>query len=136
LVLGARLKPGQVAARVRLAEALAPDLLGREERGQVALLLRVGAMRHHDGAAHAEPDDVDRLGRLREDHLVVEDQLLHEAGASAAVLLGPGDADIAGLVELLLPGPPALDEGLLALGYGGGAARLVGLQPGADLVPA
>src|SRR5207248_1922794 len=128
-------KAGQVATRVGLAESLAPDLVGREQRLQIALLLRFGPVRDHDRAAHAEPDDVDGLGSVGLDHLVVEDQLLHEARAASAVLLGPGDANVAGLMKLSLPGPAALDESLLALGHGASLFRLVGLQPGSDLIP-
>src|SRR5712691_2418239 len=134
-VLGARLQARQVAARVGLAEALAPDLLGRQKRREVAFLLLVGAVGDHDRAAHPEADDVDRLRRVGQDHLVVEDQLVHEGAAAAAVLLGPGDADVAGVVELLLPRAAAFDEGLHVAGaVRVGVARGVGLQPGPDLV--
>src|ERR1700730_6061754 len=85
-----------------------------------------------DWAAHAEPDDVDRIRRLGQDHLVVDDELLHETGAAAPVLLGPGDADIAGVVELFLPGAAVLDKTLLAFARVHG--RLVGLEPAANLV--
>src|SRR5712692_7697958 len=134
LVLGAGLQTRQVAAGVGLAEALAPDLLRREQRRQVALLLVFGPVRDHHRTAHAQPDHVDGLRRLRQDHLVVEDELLHEARSTTAVLLGPRDADVAGVEELLLPRAAALDEILLALGYGTVTTRFVGLQPGADLV--
>ena len=87
-----------------------------------------------DRAAHAQADHVDGLGRLCLDHLVVEDELLHEAGSPPAVLLGPGDADIAGVVHLLLPAPATLDEVLLALFGRAVTAGLVGLEPGTDLV--
>src|SRR5207302_8531740 len=124
----------QAAARVRVAESLAPDLFGGEQWRQVSLLLLFGAMRDDDGAAHAQADDVDRIRRLGENHLVVEDELLHEAGAAAAVLLRPRDAYVAGLEQLLLPGAPAVDECPLALAGRRFLARLVGVQPGADLV--
>src|SRR5205085_11452171 len=91
-------------------------------------------MRDDDGAAHAQADDVDRIRRLGENHLVVEDELLHEAGAAAAVLLRPRDAYVAGLEQLLLPGAPAVDECPLALAGRRFLARLVGVQPGADLI--
>src|SRR3990172_6135530 len=41
---GAGLERGQVRAGVRLRKALAPDLLGREDRLQEALFLRLGAV--------------------------------------------------------------------------------------------
>ena len=91
-------------------------------------------MGDHDRPAHAETDDVDRLRGVRKDHLVVEDQLLHEAGPPATVLLGPRDADVARLEELFLPGAPAFDEFFLPFRHRAAIAWLVGLQPGPDLV--
>ena len=45
-----RLQRGEVRARLRLGEALAPDLLGREDRLEEALLLLLGAVGDHDRA--------------------------------------------------------------------------------------
>ena len=91
-------------------------------------------MRDHDRAAHAKADDVDGVGRLGQDHLVVEDELLHEPGAAAAILLRPRDAYVAGLEQLLLPGAPAVDERSLALAGRRLVAGLVGGEPRPDLV--
>src|SRR5205085_9654213 len=107
-VLGARLERRKVAAGVGLGEALAPDLVGAQKRRQVSVLLLLGPVGDHDRPAHPEADDVDRLGRAGLDELLVEDQLLHQGGAAAAILLGPGDAGVSGLVQLSLPRPPAL----------------------------
>src|SRR5258707_7928608 len=90
-------------------------------------------MGYHNGAAHAESDPVDWFGRLRLDHLVVEDELLHEPLPATAVLLGPGDADVSRLIELLLPLAAALDKTLLAF-FGRILERSVRLQPRPDLV--
>ena len=51
---------GQVAAGVGLAEQLAPDLLGGQQREQVAVLLRLGAGVHQGGPGPADADLVRR----------------------------------------------------------------------------
>ena len=50
----ARLQRREVGAGLGLREALAPDLLGGQDRLEVALLLLLGAVRDHDRAAHHE----------------------------------------------------------------------------------
>src|SRR5258708_7397785 len=45
----------------------------------------------------------------------VKKELLMNPPPRPAVLLRPGNADVAGVVELLLPYTPAIDESLLAL---------------------
>ena len=95
---------GQVAAGVRLGEALAPDFVAREDAGQVAFLLLFGA----DGDDR-RPDQslADRAHPLRgvgQGQLFLEDGLLDERGAAAAEFLGPGDAGIAAFEQLALPG--------------------------------
>src|SRR6185312_1095822 len=129
---------GKVAAGAGLGEALAPALVPGEDRGQVALLLRFGAeldQRRPQQPDRAVPGE-DR--RVRPEILLVEDHLLDKAGAAPAVFLGPGDADPAGGVHLLLPGD-ALFERLPV----GRDARIrcvlnlqivgqIGLEPGAE----
>ncbi len=51
-------EPGDVGAGARLAEQLAPDLLGGEDRAQEPLLLFAGAARDERGAAHADAHGV------------------------------------------------------------------------------
>src|SRR5262249_7309383 len=51
----------------------------------------------------ADRHDVDDAGRLRAGELLVEDGLLHDRQARAAVLLRPGDGEEPSLVELPLP---------------------------------
>ena len=63
--LGARANGGEVGAGVRLREALAPDLLGREDRLEVARLLLLGAVRDDRRPGHAEADHADVRRRLR-----------------------------------------------------------------------
>ena len=121
----------EVGARLRLGEALAPDLLGGEDRLQVALLLLLGAVRDHDRAAHREAEHVGRRRRLGAGISCDEDRLLDQRRAAAAVLLGPGDPGPAGLVELALPVAAEGDDLVEALGL---RAGVVLVQPGANLV--
>ena len=99
---------GEVRARSRLREALAPDLLGAQDLLQVALLLLLGAVRHDRRAGHSQADHADVLGRLRSRELLEHDRLVAVRGALAAVLLGPGEADEAGVVQLPAPLAPWL----------------------------
>ena len=107
-----RLQRGEVGARLGLGEALAPDLLGGEDRLQVALLLLVGAVGDDDRAAHRQAEHVGRAGRFLARRLADEDRLLDQRRAAAAVLLRPGDPGPAGLVQLAAatrggrPSPP------------------------------
>src|SRR5918999_752566 len=109
-----RLQRGEIGARLRLGEALAPDLLAREDRLEPALLLLVRAVRDHHRAAHHHAEDVDRWRRLGARHLLAEEGLLDERGAAAAVLLRPGEARVAGVVEPALPGAAVLELGVVA----------------------
>ncbi len=56
----ARFQRGEVRAGLGLGEALAPDLLGREDRRQVALLLLVAAPHHQRRAAEQQAEHVRR----------------------------------------------------------------------------
>ncbi len=98
-----RLQRGQVGAGVRLGVALAPDLLAGEDLRGIPLLLRLGPVRDDRGPGHADAEDVEHRRRLRDRHLLVQDHLLHEREALAAVLLRPREPDEAGVVERVLP---------------------------------
>ena len=100
---GPGLQRRQVRARLGLGEALAPDLLGGEDRRQVALLLLLGPVGDHGRAAHREAEHVGRLRAPRAHDLLVEDRLLDQRRAAAAVLLRPRHAGPAAVVELALP---------------------------------
>src|SRR5207248_11766957 len=126
----------EVGARVRLGEALAPDLLGGQDLRQVRLLLVVAAVRHDRRPGHTEPDDADVGGSLRARHLLVEDGLEAVRGARAAVLLGPGQPGIAGLVQLAAPVAPELvAEALLAAAPSAPLLGEVRVQPCAQPGP-
>ncbi len=101
---GACAQARQIAAGAGFGEALAPALLAGKDARQMALFLRLGA-----ALDQGRTEQVDRTG-ARQDRgagaeiLLVENDLLHKTGTAAAVLLGPGDADPAGRMHLLLPG--------------------------------
>ncbi len=64
-------------------------------------------------------------------HLLAEQRLLDQRGAAAAVLLRPGEARVAGVVELALPAAAVVEGGVLA---GRVLAGVVVGEPGAQLV--
>ena len=107
---GAGGERGQVAAGVGLAEELAPQLVGREDPGQEALLLLVRAVGQQRGPDQVDADAADQLGRPGPGQLLDHDVVLERAQAAAAVLLGPGDADPAVGGQLGLPAPPERDR--------------------------
>ena len=134
VALGARSRGGEVGARVRLGEALAPDLLGGQDLRQVRVLLLVGAVRHDRRPGHPEADDADVRGRLRARHLLVEDRLEAVGRAGAAVLLRPGQPGVAGLVQLAAPlAAEVVAEALLAAAPAAPLLGQVGVEPGAQL---
>ena len=100
LLPGARLHAGEVGAGGGLGEELAPDLVGREHRAEVALLLLLGAVRDERRPEHPDADDVEDPRHAGAADLLVDDDLLERAEAGAAVLGGPGDGGQAALGEL------------------------------------
>src|SRR5487761_1985398 len=99
----------QVAARVRLRKALAPDLFGREQFRQIAFLLLRRAEGDDCRSDQAERDDVGHGRRLGAGHFLDENDLLHYGSAASAEVLGPGDARPSGVVERALPGAQILE---------------------------
>ncbi len=145
---GARLEIGEVAARVGLREALAPELVGVQDLAEMPGLLRRRAVAHQGGTEHGDAAAIHGLGRLRAGHLFVEDDLLHDRGAAPAVLRRPVDADVARLVEDTLPfaqpvdlpavGPrrgegPAFEVGGDVLGEPGSGLRAKALLLGGEI---
>ncbi len=67
---------------------------------------------------HAEAGAADQVGRAGADHFVVDDGLFDGVECLAAVLPGPGEGDVAGVIEFALPGlrpgQPALVLALFA----------------------
>jgi hypothetical protein len=88
-------------------------------------------VRDDDRAAHHEAEHVRRRRSAGAGDLLVEDRLLDQGGAAAAVLLGPGEAGPATVVELLLPRDGEIERVVVATRSG---ARVVGFEPGSKLV--
>ena len=132
--LGAGARGREVGAGIGLREALAPDLLGREDLREMRLLLLVAAVGHDRRACHAEPDHADVARGVRPRHLLVEDRLEAVGRARAAELLRPGQAGVARVVEH--PAPLAAERVVEALGAAAAAPPLlreVRVEPGAQL---
>src|SRR6266851_4720326 len=81
---GARTKSRQIRTRHRFREALAPDLLAREDSGQVAALLILSAVLENRRPAHRKTQLVERRRCAHARHLLVEDRALDHRGALAA----------------------------------------------------
>ena len=127
--LGARREGGEVAARVRLAEPLAPGRLAVQDPRQEPVLLLLGAPLQDRRADEGVAEEVGAQRCLGAGELLVEDHALEGAEPLALVLGRPARADPAALVEplgplLVEPGPllgrhretlvePALREVLL-----------------------
>ena len=94
---------GEVGAGTRLGEPLAPDLVRREERLQVALLLRVGAARDDRRAGHPEADHAEVRRRLGARFLLEVDRLEPRREPPPSELLRPRDPDPAAVVERAAP---------------------------------
>ena len=97
--------PGKVGPAAGLGEALAPDLLAGQQRREIALLLLVAAPGDDRRAGHAEPDAADVVRRTDSRGLLEEDALERVRRPAAAVLLRPGQADVAGVVQRAAPRP-------------------------------
>jgi hypothetical protein len=113
----------QVGAGRRLAEQLAPDVVGPQQAGEVPLPLVVAAVGDDGRPAHAQADVVDQSRYAGADQLLLHDRLLHQRAALPAVLAGPADAHQTGLVQ------HALRPAQVGLG-GSGVHRLL---PRADV---
>src|SRR4029077_2468092 len=88
--LGARAARRQVGARVRLREALAPDLLAVEDPRKEAALLRLRAVMDERRPDEPGPDaDVDHRRRADARVLLGEKELLDRGRAAATVLGRP-----------------------------------------------
>ena len=77
---GARAEAGQIRARPGLAEELAPDLLARQHRQEVAPLLLLGAGEDEGGPRPADADGIDRSAYAGALQLVVDDELVDRVG--------------------------------------------------------
>src|SRR5207253_5573598 len=132
------LERGEVAARARLAEALAPDLVAREHGRDEAAALRLAAVVDECGTEEPDAEDVEDGWRVGARQLGPHDRLLDLRAATAAPLVRPVHAQVAGLVELPLPGAAQLDQtGLAGARFAQllpPGARQIGREPGAERV--
>ena len=129
----ARLHGSEVRTGVGLGQALAPDFIARQDAGQIAPFLFVGAPVNQRGTRHHEPQRIGETRGVRLLHLLIEDEHLHQAGAAAAVFLGPVNAHPAVAVRRLLPRALILEArirvdlvemcGVVARGQVGGEPR-------------
>src|SRR5205085_762489 len=104
-------------ARVRLAEELAPDLLARQDRREVPVLLLLRARVDDRGPGPADPDGVGRPGHAGPAQLLVDHQLEDR-------------------VRLEPPGPGPVRGHVAGLGQPAPAGPGVGFEPGSHLDPA
>src|ERR1700757_4420791 len=98
-----RLQAGEIGTCIRLGEALAPDLFRAENFWNVPLLLRFGSTGDDGRSNETQAQRVSHGRRLDARHLFPEYGLLHQRGASATVLLRPGNCRPAAFLELPLP---------------------------------
>src|SRR5262245_1279416 len=88
-----RLNVREIAARVRLRKALAPQLVARLDRRQEASLLLLGAELDKGRCEQPLTEEGDARRRVRPRVLLAVDDLLREVRGAAAVLLGPVEPD-------------------------------------------
>src|SRR5262249_23417569 len=103
LALGAGPDGSQVGAGARLAEELAPYLLGGEDLRDEAPLLLLGAVPHERRPDVVDADFVDELRGLRTRRLLVVDRLLDRRRPRPSVFLRPGKPAPSGTMEPRLP---------------------------------
>src|SRR5437660_5832884 len=136
--LGSRTQAREVAAGIRLAEALAEDKLAAKALFVVRLLLPVGAMRDEGRREKGHTEATQDARRTRLGHLLLVDRLHYGRGATTSGDLRPAELQPASLVQP--PLPPALVLGLLFLAVAACDAvaplrRQVAVEPASDLLP-
>src|SRR5262249_52390770 len=92
-----------------LAEALAPYLLGREHRLEIASLLLLRAIGQDRGPRPGEADRVDEERRACARHLLGDDARSGGIDAASPVLLGHVEAEVACVVHIALPAPEEVE---------------------------
>src|SRR5262249_52610640 len=106
----ARPERREVGAGAGFRETLAPDILAGQDARQEMPLLLFGSPFDEDGSGHADAGVSGQDRRSGAEAFLVVDDLLHERGAAPTVLLGPRDADPAGLVHRPLPDDTPLER--------------------------
>ena len=135
---GPRTQAREVAARVRLAEALAEDQLAAEDLLDIRLFLPVAPERDQRRCQQGHAESAEDARRARPRHLLLVDRLHHRRRAATSHVLRPAKLQPAAFVQA--PLPFALDFGLLFLAEAtrGTVPPLrgqVGLEPRSDLEP-
>src|SRR5205807_2571226 len=82
-ILRAGAERGDVGAGAGLGVSLAPDLIARENRRQVALLHLLCAPLHQSGSRDVQADRIDGAGPADSIHLLFVDVLFDEARAAS-----------------------------------------------------
>src|SRR5579885_3637964 len=103
LELGAGLQRGEIRTGARFRHPLAPDFIAGENRLKVALFLLVGAPLHQGRPGHDNPERVASHRKAEPAKLLLEDDLLDEGGAAAAVFLGPRQTGPSRFIQTLVP---------------------------------
>jgi hypothetical protein len=123
---------GQIRAGVGLGEPLTPDLLGSEDRAQVAFLLRGRPPGHDRRTGEQQSEHVGRQRCAGAAELLEEDRRLGHRRAAAAVLDRPVDGRPAVVGQPALEVPAPVVVGVLVAG--GLRLGLVGGKPVTQLV--
>ena len=127
VALGPGGERGQVAARLGLAEQLAPQLVGPEDGGEPPRALLGGAVGEERRRHQVDADAAHQLGGPGPGHLLGDHEVLGGAESSAPELGGPGDPHppVGGQLGLPLPA-----EGHHLVEVVGAGGRLGPVLPG------
>src|SRR5581483_5602332 len=140
---GLGLDIGQIGSGAGLGVALTPEFGDVANAGQEPPLLLLGAERDQGGSEQFLAQMVDLVRGVGVGVLLVEDDLLVDRQAAAAVLDGPAEAGPAALGEVPVPGETLLEGLVLTAGTARAAQRGVragvgdsaelAIEPSADL---
>ena len=108
--LGSGGQAGQIAACARLAEQLAPHVVGPQRGSEVPFLLLVGAEAEQRAGSQHQPDHVEHRRHACQRTLVLPRRVVFGGEAAAAVLDRPMDARVPGVVDRSLPGNRVADQ--------------------------
>ena len=124
---------GEIGARRRFGEELAPDFLAQQRLGHITLYHFGVAVGEDGGDAHAKANGIEALRHVPAAFFLAIDDAVHGRQALAAEHLGPGDAGVAGGVLLGLPRFRSRDEFRQLHAFGRRIAIFGGIlvQPGA-----
>src|SRR5215472_10991756 len=113
--LGSRPQGREIRSGTRFGKSLAPDFFAGEDFAQMTPLLLLGSVREYGGAGQEQPDDVERMRRVRARLLFAKDCALHQARVLTAELAGPFQPEQTVVVQAALPAAQEIHVGV-ALG--------------------